>query len=139
MRIIAIVLAFVLASSVGCGKKEDKAAQEPEIVREAPEPEPVEAEVSPEPKGGELEPERLGPRYVIQLAAWEREEDAAWMARWLRSLGYDAWVESAYIPSKGREYHRVRMGSFTDYRRAKEEAIRISREIGSGYWVVKED
>jgi cell division septation protein DedD len=145
LKMISVVLVFVVTFFFGCGgKEEDKVVREPEIAQKAPkalseEPdsEKVEPAAEVKPKPQTPVPEKLGPRYVIQLAAWEKLEDAVWMADWLVSIGYDVWVETSYIPAKAREYHRVRTGDFHNYRDAKEEAIRISGRIGSDYWVVR--
>ena len=138
-KVTAIVLVFLIVFLINCGKKEEvEVVREPRVAQETPEPVPeAEPVTQPEPEIEVPVREDLGPRYVIQVAAWERLEDAAWMADWMGSLGYDAWVETAYIPSMDMEYHRVRTGNFTDYRKATEEAIEISTRIGSGYWVVK--
>ena len=138
-KLIAVILVFALVSSAGCGKKEeDEVTREPEITQKAPEPISEEAEAIPQEEPEiEIPVKEPGPKYVIQVASWERLEDAVWMADWMSSIGYDAWVETAYIPSKAMEYHRVRTGSFNYYNEAMEGAIRISKRIGSGYWVVK--
>src|SRR3989337_384539 len=51
-------------------------------------------------------------RYTVQIAAFQKEEEANQIVNNLKSKGYPAFIKTAEVPGKGTWY-RVRIGTFT--------------------------
>src|SRR3990172_9268786 len=59
-----------------------------------------------------LPPIQSGGRYTVQIAAFQKEEEAKQIVNNLKSKGYPAFIKTAEVPGKGTLY-RVRIGTFT--------------------------
>lgn len=66
-----------------------------------------------------------GNSFVIQQSSWRTRPKAERIARSLRTKGYNAFVQKAYISKFRRNYYRVRIGYFNSL----SEAQRYSRKI----------
>ena len=60
-----------------------------------------------------VDPSSTGKTFTLQMKAFSREDEAAAFADRLRRNGHDVRVESHEV--RGRLWHRVRMGSFTEW------------------------
>ena len=85
-----------------------------------PTPLPIEKQTKLETKEAEpikkniaaLPPIQSGGRYTVQIAAFQKEEEAKQIVNNLKSKGYPAFIKTAEVPGKGTWY-RVRIGTFT--------------------------
>src|SRR3972149_4609258 len=59
-----------------------------------------------------------GGRYTVQIAAFQKEEEAKQIVNNLKSKGYPAFIKTSEIPGKGT-WHKVRIGTFTTRATAK--------------------
>jgi len=148
MRTLSLPLCLVVVFALtGCGKKEPPPPPQPQVEKPAPKPEPAapavvedttEKEAAPEP-APEPEPEAKATyppgTYTIQVAAWERREDAENLASFYESKGYEARVEEADLSSG--KWFRVRIGSYDSYQAAREVADTIQEKYKSDIWLVK--
>ena len=73
-------------------------------------------------------------RFVVQVGSFKDERIARVQADKMDRYGYQAWVESADVPGKGR-YYRVRVGGFETVTDAQRAAESLSRQLGVGCWV----
>lgn len=71
---------------------------------------------------------REGRSYIIQVASFQDKKLADAFASNLRSKGYNAFVERAFVEWKGGNWYRVRVGFFDSIERANEVAEKLKRD-----------
>lgn len=79
-------------------------------------------------------PESPSKPYTIQIGSFRAKENALAAVRRLSALGYQAWIEEAWVEKE--RYYRVRLGEFT----SRDEARRVSDQLqtqGIGGTVVR--
>lgn len=74
-------------------------------------------------------------RYTVQVSSWRTRRRAEKDAQRYSAQGFNAYVQSAYIPSLDGTWYRVRVGRFATSGDAKEMADRLAGLLESGYWV----
>ncbi len=97
----------------------------------------------PEKKVKETFPEPVKPaekatgplRYVIQIAALDERGRAEDMVSKLSERGVDAYLQETEV--KGRTYYRVRCGKFVTKEEANNYALKLPKEAGTSWRVVK--
>jgi DedD protein len=72
--------------------------------------------------------------FVVQVGSYRDERVAQAQIIKMKTYGYDAWVETADIPGKGR-YYRVRVGGFQTMADAERVAKSLSAALGAECWV----
>lgn len=72
--------------------------------------------------------------FTVQVSSWRTMSRAKQIASDLKSRGYDAYVQKAYIVEKDEIWYRVRIGTFQSYRAAKEVADELALITGDA-WV----
>ena len=72
---------------------------------------------------------REGRSYIIQVASFQDKKLADAFASNLRSKGYNAFVERAFVEWKGGSWYRVRVGFFDSIERANEVAEKLKRDV----------
>jgi rare lipoprotein A len=56
--------------------------------------------------------------YTLQFGAYEKRQNAVTMADKLTTIGYTPSIEEAFV--RGKKFHRVRLGTFSSFKRAQE-------------------
>lgn len=74
---------------------------------------------------GELEEKKSRRGWSIQVTAFQEKKDASRMVGELESQGYDAFVVSGKV--KGKTWHRVRVGWYSDRSMANEALQRLRK------------
>jgi cell division protein FtsN len=74
-------------------------------------------------------------KYTVQVSSWRTRRRAEQDAQRFSAQGFNAYVQSAYIPSMEGTWYRVRVGSYATSGEAKEMAARLAGLLESGYWV----
>ncbi|MDZ7359212.1 MAG: SPOR domain-containing protein [candidate division KSB1 bacterium] len=74
-------------------------------------------------------------RYTVQVSSWRTQRRAERDAQRFSEKGFNAYVQSAYIPSLGGTWYRVRVGAYATKAEAREMAARLTELLESGYWV----
>ncbi len=96
----------------------------------APEkPAPVKVESRPEPAAPPTEPQPAAAegRFVVQVASFQKSEDAKGLSSRLGQKGYQAFTQQADLGAKGI-WHRVLVGPFVDNRSAAQTVERLKAE-----------
>ena len=137
---ILAILAIAAGAWMGCGKKEEDKqtlqngvnADTADTQLPAVEPQSTEVE-QPRPKPTVTMTEEGN--YTVQVSSWRSSANARRDAERYKAQGFDAYVQTADIPSKGGTWHRVRVGRFA----TKEEAEQLTQELQgmleAGYWI----
>jgi cell division protein FtsN len=73
--------------------------------------------------------------YTVQVSSWQTRGRAEQDANRFRAKGFNVYVQSAYIPSLGGTWYRVRVGSYATREDAGEMAAQLAGLLESGYWV----
>ena len=109
-----------------------KPAKEEELPGQAaqptPKPEPLTSSAKPPDKGA----------YVVQVASFQKQDQAQEMAGRLIQAGLSAYVRQVKLPEVGVRY-RVRIGPFPDHETAKAAAGRIRLQQQLAAYVTRED
>jgi len=66
-----------------------------------------------------------GKLYCVQVSAWRSKAKAEKIASELKSVGYNAFVVKAFIPSRGQTWYRVRIGYFSSLDEARSTATAV--------------
>ncbi len=75
--------------------------------------------------------------YVLQVASFEKKEDAEILARRLTKKGYPAYIEPVESPTTRLKgfYYRVRIGFFQDIKEADTFGKKLKEKEKLEYWV----
>ena len=74
--------------------------------------------------------------YIIQVASFQDKKLADKYASKLKKMGYNAYVEKAFVEWKGGNWYRVRIGYFDSAEKAKEVARKLkSQEKLEKIWI----
>jgi cell division protein FtsN len=74
-------------------------------------------------------------KYTVQVSSWQTRRGAERDAQRFSAQGFNAYVQSAYIPSMEGTWFRVRVGGYATRGEAEEMAVRLAGLLESGYWV----
>jgi len=74
-------------------------------------------------------------KYTVQVSSWRTQRRAERDAQRFSDKGFNAYVQSAYIPALGGTWYRVRVGGYATKPEAREMAARLAGLLESGYWV----
>jgi cell division septation protein DedD len=74
-------------------------------------------------------------RYTVQVSSWRTQWRAERDAQRFSDKGFNAYVQSAYIPSLGGTWYRVRVGGYATKAEAQVMAARLAGLLESGYWI----
>jgi len=74
-------------------------------------------------------------KYTVQVSSWRTQRRAERDAQRFSDKGFNAYVQTAYIPSLGGTWYRVRVGGYATKPEAREMAARLTGMLESGYWV----
>jgi len=89
---------------------------------------PAATSALPAGQGGAVLPKASAEgRYVVQVASFKAQEDAAALQQRLQKAGYAAFIETATVGEKGT-WHRVRIGPFAEALEAQEVVSRIKEQ-----------
>jgi len=76
-------------------------------------------------------------KYTVQVSSWQTRRRAEQDAQRFSAKGFNAYVQSANIPSLGGTWYRVRVGSYATPGQAREIAAQLTELLESGYWVAR--
>ena len=75
--------------------------------------------------------------YTVQVSSWRSMAKADQEAQKFQSEGFPAYVQQAYIPSKGGTWYRVRIGRFSSPEQAESLAQTLGDMLESDYWITR--
>jgi cell division septation protein DedD len=134
MAVRTLLIGFIviaLISTIGCGGKEEKEAQEPEVQQPVEEPAPQQPAV-PEVKFENPYIQKKG--YTIQIYSFKDYSKAVAAATKFTNRGYKAYIEDVEVVGEGI-YHRVRIGSYASLNEARRVGRDLKARYGVNYWV----
>ncbi|MFQ6113038.1 MAG: SPOR domain-containing protein [bacterium] len=139
---LPLILAFMLFA---CRNKESEvkesevveAVQEADTARVQSEPDSlveVEKEVHPEPF---IIAKTDEGQYTVQLSSWRKRKNAEREAQRFIKLGYDAYIQEAYLADRNETWYRVRIGRFNSKKEVRQIASQLAEVIESEYGLDK--
>lgn len=74
-------------------------------------------------------------KYTVQVSSWQTRRRAEEDAERYTAKGFNAYVQEAYIPSKGGTWYRVRVGRYATQQDAEQLASQLAGLLEAGFWV----
>lgn len=74
-------------------------------------------------------------KYTVQVSSWQTRRRAQEDAERYAAKGFNAYVQQAYIPSKGGTWYRVRVGRYATQQDAEQLASQLAGLLEAGFWV----
>lgn len=132
---LPLILIFVLFA---CGDKESEVKETDALPAIA---EADTAQVQTEPESlGEVENEVQfmiaktdEGQYTVQVSSWHKRSNAERQAQRFIKLGYDAYVQEAYLADRNETWYRVRIGRFETMAEGRQIASQLSKALESEY------
>lgn len=74
-------------------------------------------------------------KYTVQVSSWQTRRRAEEDAERYAAKGFNAYIQEAYIPSKGGTWYRVRVGRYATQGDAEQMASQLAGLLEAGFWV----
>ncbi|MCI0690580.1 SPOR domain-containing protein [candidate division KSB1 bacterium] len=74
-------------------------------------------------------------KYTVQVSSWQTRRRAEEDAERYAAKGFNAYIQEAYIPSKGGTWYRVRVGRYATQDDAEQMASQLAGLLEAGFWV----
>jgi cell division protein FtsN len=133
LPLILVFVFFACSDQEGDQKKSEspKTIQQPDTSQVQTEPDSlieVEKEVTQEPF---IIAKTDEGQYSVQVSSWRKRTNAEREAQRFINLGYDAYVQEAYLADRDQTWYRVRIGRFRTMAEGRQVAAQLAELLES--------